>query len=58
MMGKFEGTILSKRCMETVMEIDFNKTISLNKLPVNAINSNKDLREYLEEYLDKTLRNI
>ena len=57
-MSKFESTILSKRCMEIVMEINFDQSIDVNKIPVNHIRANKDLREYLEVYLDRTLENI
>ena len=44
--------------METIMEINFDKTIEMHKLPVSNIRSNKELREYMEEYLDRTLDNI
>lgn len=44
--------------METVMQIGFDKTIELKKLPVSNIRSNKQLKEYIEQYLQKTLKNI
>lgn len=43
-MGKFEGTILSKRCMEVVMELNFDQVVEQNKIPVSNIKGNKDLR--------------
>lgn len=46
-MGKFEGTILSKKCMEVVMELNFDQVVDLNKIGVGNVKSNKDLREYL-----------
>ena len=50
-MSKFEGTILSKRCMEIVMELNFDQLVDANKLGVGNIKGNKNLREYLELYL-------
>lgn len=57
-MSKLENTILSKRCMEIVMELNFDQTIDASQIPVNHIRANKDLREYLEIYLERTLENI
>ncbi len=52
-MSQFEGTIVSKRCMEIeiVMELNFDQLVDANKLGVGNIKGNKDLREYLELYL-------
>lgn len=57
-MMKFESTVLSKRCMEIVMGINFDEPINAHNIPCSHIRSNKDLREYLELYLDRTLQNI
>lgn len=46
-MSKFEGTILSKKCMEVVMELNFDQVVENHRLGVGNIKSNKDLREYL-----------
>lgn len=43
-MGKIENTILSKKCMITAMEINFDTTIEYNKLPISNIKSNKELK--------------
>ena len=58
MMMKFESTVLSKRCMEIVMEINFDEPINAQNIPGSHIRNNKDLREYLELYFDRTLQNI
>lgn len=43
-MGKFEVTILSRKCMEVVMELNFDQVIESKKLGVGNLKSNKDLR--------------
>lgn len=41
-----------------MMDINFDQTIDLQKIPVNHVRANKDLREYLEVYLERTLDSI
>lgn len=44
--------------MEIVMELNFDQVVDANKIGVGNIKSNKDLREYLELYLERTLASI
>lgn len=44
--------------MEVVMELNFDQVVQQNKIPVGNIKGNKDLREYLELYLQRTLDSI
>ncbi len=40
------------------MELNFDQVVDANKIGVGSIKSNKDLREYLELYLERTLVSI
>ena len=55
-MSKFEGTILSKRCMEIVMELNFDQLVDTNKLPVGILNLIK-IFDNLKPYLERNLVN-